>query len=86
MARLKVTLCLGSSCHSRGNRSHVESLKAALADQSETFDIDLKGNLCLGRCAEGPLVLIDGQQVAVTPETDLVALIRSRLAAKEVAP
>jgi NADH:ubiquinone oxidoreductase subunit E len=82
MSPLKVTLCLGSSCHSRGNRRHVETLRALLADRPGEVDFELKGSLCLGRCADGPVVLLDGMSVALGPDEDLVALIRERLDAR----
>jgi len=70
---MKITLCLGSSCHARGNRHHVETLRGQLADRG--IDLELKGSLCLGRCAEGPVVLIDGKSVAVGPHDNLVDLL-----------
>lgn len=85
MPPLKVTLCLGSSCHSRGNWRHVEALRRELAVQSDEVEFELKGSLCLGHCAEGPVVLLDGVSVALSSDEDLVSLIRQRLASR-VAP
>jgi len=82
MPPLKVTLCLGSSCHSRGNRHAVETLRRRLADQAGSVEFELRGSLCLGRCAEGPVVLLDGESVLVPPGTDLAALIAGRLAGR----
>jgi NADH:ubiquinone oxidoreductase subunit E len=72
MNSLQVTLCLGSSCHARGNRQQLESLTARLATRNLKVSVELKGSLCLGRCSEGPLVLIDGQPVVLGPDEDLV--------------
>jgi NADH:ubiquinone oxidoreductase subunit E len=83
MTPLKVTLCLGSSCHSRGNRRHVETLRAYVADHPEV-EFELKGSLCLGRCAEGPVVLLDGISQVLGPDEDLLALIQERVAARTV--
>ena len=83
MPPLKVTLCLGSSCHSRGNRHHVETLRRRLADRAGEVEFELKGSLCLGRCAEGPVVLLDGVSLALGPEEDLGDLIWERLNAQE---
>lgn len=81
MPPLKVTLCLGSSCHSRGNRHHVETLRGQLADRSGEVEFELKGSLCLGRCAEGPMVLFDGVSQVLSPDDDLATLVRDRLEA-----
>jgi len=76
MSPLKVTLCLGSSCHARGNRHHVTALAQRFAGRGVEFE--LRGSLCLGRCAEGPVVLIDGEMV-LDPGPGLEALIEDRL-------
>lgn len=76
MSPLKVTLCLGSSCHARGNRHHVTALAQRFAGRGVEFE--LRGSLCLGRCAEGPVVLIDGE-VVLDPGEGLAALIEDRL-------
>ena len=82
MPSVKITLCLGSSCHSRGNRNQVEALRREWADHPGEVEIELKGSLCLGRCAEGPVVLLDGETVVLTPDTDLAALVRDRVATR----
>ena len=77
---LKVTLCLGSSCHSRGNRRHVETLRRLSAEGDLEFE--LTGSLCLGRCSEGPLALFDGVAFPIGPDCDIAALVREHLAAR----
>lgn len=80
MPALKVTLCLGSSCHARGNRHHVASLAQRFGERGVEFE--LRGSLCLGRCAEGPVVLIDGE-VVLDPGAGLESLIEDRLVASQ---
>jgi len=79
MPSVKITLCLGSSCHARGNRHHVETLKGRLNARGIWAEFELKGSLCLGRCSEGPVVLIDGVSLALGPDEDLVQLVVERL-------
>jgi NADH:ubiquinone oxidoreductase subunit E len=82
MPPLKVTLCLGSSCHSRGNRRQVETLRQALATRAPEVEFELRGSLCLGRCAEGPVVLFDGEPRILGPGEDLASAVLDRLAAR----
>ncbi|AHC13974.1 (2Fe-2S) ferredoxin domain-containing protein [Salinispira pacifica] len=51
-----ITICMGSSCHSRGNRENLELLRQWLSGQSKNPDaqIELKGTLCCGKCSSGP--------------------------------
>ena len=81
MPPLKVTLCLGSSCHSRGNRNRVESLRQLLNDRAGEFV--LTGSLCLGRCADGPVVLFDGVPTTLGADNDLATLVGKREGGKE---
>ena len=82
MSPVKITLCLGSSCYSRGNRNQVENLRQEWAGRPGEVEVELKGSLCLGRCAEGPVVLVDGETLVQGPDTDLAALVRDRLAGR----
>ena len=82
MPPLKVTLCLGSSCHSRGNRRQVETLRQALATRAPEVEFELRGSLCLGRCAEGPVVLFDGEPRILGPGEDLASAVLDRLAVR----
>ena len=67
---MNITLCLGSSCHARGNRRRVETLREELAAQG--LSLDLKGSLCLGRCAEGPIAVVDGVTKTLAPDAPVV--------------
>jgi len=77
MPPVRVTLCLGSSCHSRGNRHRVQSLQALLGAEGPEVEYELRGSLCLGRCAEGPLVLVEGTEVRGASDEEVAALVRS---------
>ncbi len=59
----KIVICIGSSCFSRGNTKNVEIAEQFLKDRGlvDDVDIDLSGGLCLGQCAEGPNVVVDGK-------------------------
>lgn len=63
--RHKVTVCLGTACHVRGGLRLLEKLERDLQVKSgattEDLNFTLNGVNCLGACALGPLVVIDGQ-------------------------
>lgn len=58
----KITLCIGSSCFVRGNARNVEIAEAFLKERGlkDGVDIELSGALCMGHCADGPIVIVDG--------------------------
>ena len=61
----KVTVCLGTACHVRGGLRLLEKLERDLklksGDTSEDLSFTLNSVSCLGTCALGPLVVVDGK-------------------------
>ena len=68
-AKMKVVVCIGSSCHIKGSRLVVERLQVLVAEHGVGDKVDLSGTFCLGRCAEGVCVLADGELFSVSPDT-----------------
>ncbi len=59
----KIVICIGSSCFSRENAKNVEIAEQFLKDRglADDVDVDLCGGFCLGQCADGPNVIVDGK-------------------------
>ena len=66
---LKITVCIGSSCHIKGSRQVVEQLQALIAENELGERVELGGTFCMGKCQQGVCVTIDGDFFSVTPET-----------------
>ena len=66
---MKITICIGSSCHIKGSRQVVEQLQALVSEKGLMDRIELAGTFCIGQCQSGVNVMIDGQRFSVTPET-----------------
>lgn len=66
---MKVTVCIGSSCHVKGSRQVVEQLQALIAENNLGDKVELAGTFCLGRCQEGVCVTVDDEFFSVSPDT-----------------
>jgi len=66
---MKVTVCIGSSCHLKGSRVVVEQLQKLVSANSLGDRVKLMGTFCMGRCQEGVCVTVDDEFFSVTPET-----------------
>ena len=66
---MKVTVCIGSSCHIKGSRPVVEQLQELIAEENLADRIELGGTFCMGRCRQGVCVTVDGVFFSVSPET-----------------
>lgn len=66
---MKVTVCIGSSCHIKGSRQVVEQLQQLIADNGLKEKVDLGGTFCMGKCQQGVCVTVDDQFYSVSPDT-----------------
>ncbi len=66
---IKVTICVGSSCHLKGSRHIIDNLKKLIADNGLEDKVDLAGTFCMGKCEQGVCVTVDGDFFSVTPAT-----------------
>ena len=66
---VKVTVCIGSSCHLKGSRQVVEELQYLINKNELEDKVELSGTFCMGKCGEdGVSVTVDGDYYAVKPE------------------
>ena len=65
---LKITVCIGSSCHIKGSRQVVEQLQYLIAENKLGDKVELGGTFCMGKCQQGVCVTVDDAFYSVTPE------------------
>ncbi|MEE1026502.1 MAG: (2Fe-2S) ferredoxin domain-containing protein [Acutalibacteraceae bacterium] len=66
---MKITVCIGSSCHIKGSRQVVEQLQYLIGKNDLSDKVELGGTFCMGRCQEGVCVNVDEEFFSVSPET-----------------
>ena len=66
---IKITVCIGSSCHIKGSRQVVEAIQKLIADNNVGDKVDLGGTFCMGKCQQGVCVTVNEEFFSVTPET-----------------
>ena len=66
---MKLTVCIGSSCHIKGSRSVVEQLQYLIAQNNLGDKVELGGTFCMGKCQQGVCVTVDDNFYSVTPDT-----------------
>ncbi|MDO4893202.1 MAG: (2Fe-2S) ferredoxin domain-containing protein [Eubacteriales bacterium] len=65
---MKVTVCIGSSCHIKGSRQVVEQLQYLIAENNLSDKVELGGTFCMGQCQKGVCVTVDDTFYSVSPE------------------
>ena len=66
---MKVTVCIGSSCHIKGSRQVVEQLQKLISENNLSDKVELGGTFCLGNCQQGVCVMVDDAFHSLSPET-----------------
>lgn len=66
---MKITVCIGSSCHIKGSRQVIEQLQALIAAHNLTDSVELSGTFCMGECQKGVCLMVDDVFYSVTPDT-----------------
>lgn len=66
---IKITVCIGSSCHIKGSRQVVESLQYLIAKNDLGDQVELGGTFCMGKCQQGVCVKVNDEFHSVTPDT-----------------
>jgi NADH:ubiquinone oxidoreductase subunit E len=73
--KIKIKICLGSSCYRRGNQKILEIVRDYLEENDLSSLVDFRGDLCMGQCAHGPVIVIgDERHVGISPDTVLPIL------------
>ena len=77
--RHEVHICMGTACHVRGARRILDTVQDMTGIKPGETDLDLKFSLetvnCLGCCALGPVMVIDGKthgKLSTAETTDVI--------------
>jgi NADH:ubiquinone oxidoreductase subunit E len=77
----KITVCVGTGCHVRGSAKIIDALlqelKIAPGETTEDAKFTLKAVNCLGCCAIGPIVALNGDYYGEMDIPKTLKLIRS---------
>jgi len=79
--RHEVHICMGTACHVRGAARVLEAVEDQTGIQPGETDLDLKFSLetvnCLGCCALGPVMEIDGKTHGKVSPSDTLDVLKS---------
>ncbi len=57
---MNIKVCVGSSCHLKGSYDVIEAFKEILKKYDVEDLVELQASFCLGYCAQGVTVKLDG--------------------------
>ncbi|WP_439185580.1 (2Fe-2S) ferredoxin domain-containing protein [Carboxylicivirga taeanensis] len=71
----KILICLGSSCHSRGNAENLKIIQDFLKERDIESRIDFRGHLCNELCNRGPVIEIDDSVFEEVTKSNLESIL-----------
>ena len=73
--KTEITICLGSSCFSKGNGKSLKAINTYLEENELKDKVFFHGELCTGNCAKGPILKIEDKlHEEINPENVNVIL------------
>ena len=76
-----VSVCLGTACHVRGGPKILDRVEEVLnikaGETTKDMDFTLQRVNCLGCCALGPVIVVDGEYYGKLPVTKVKEIIES---------
>lgn len=66
---IKITVCMGSSCYTKGSRQIVEQLQYLIHKYGVSDKVELGGTFCTGKCQENVCVVVQDKVFSVTSDT-----------------
>lgn len=74
-------ICMGSSCFARENRENLQLIEEYLRSKGLADSVHIEGSLCIGQCAKGPNLIVNGNMYHEVRPENLFAILDSELLA-----
>lgn len=75
----EIIICLGSSCFARGNKKTLSLIQQYIENHNLQEHVIFKGNHCFGKCHNGPILKINGQEYEGVNESDINTILEKEI-------
>lgn len=72
-----LTICMGSSCFSRGNGRNYETIKQYIDEHNLSVNVKIKGCRCGNMCMKGPNIWIDGRLFSDVDQGSIIDIMKA---------
>ena len=84
--KIKVEMCMGSSCFAKGNNLLLETLEDLIEVRGWRERVELSGLRCEERCQDGPNIRVDGQLYTGVDEGALLDILETKMGGSGASP
>ena len=79
----KITICMGSSCFSRGNKRILHVIQDYIRETGISGRVVFTGSHCIDKCVEGPLIKINDVLYSNVDENNVIGFIEAFFETKQ---
>lgn len=72
---VEITICMGSSCFSRGNKKTLQAIQEYLKETGRLDQVTFKGSHCFGDCENGPMLKINEQVYQQVTQSSVAGIL-----------
>jgi NADH:ubiquinone oxidoreductase subunit E len=72
---ITITICMGSSCFSRGNKKTLQVIQNYLRETGRLELVTFQGSHCFGTCEFGPMIKINDIQFNQVTEGNVINIL-----------
>lgn len=65
---IKISVCIGSSCHLKGSYNVINGFQHVIEKNNVSDKVEIAGTFCTGHCGNDVSVLVDNEYYSVSPE------------------
>lgn len=73
---LKLIICMGSSCYSKGSSNIIKAVEAFMKSGDSKIEIEMSGCLCMECCTNGPVVKIGDKIYENVTEYSIISTLK----------
>ena len=77
-------ICLGSSCYRHGNQGIFVLVRDYIERNDLSSLIDFRGELCMGKCSHGPVIVIDDKIHLEINEVTVIPILEKAISDKAI--
>ncbi len=75
-SQVTITICMGSSCFSRGNGKNYEIITGYLESRDSGISVNIKGCRCGDLCMDGPNIWINEKLYSNVDQGSLIDILK----------
>ena len=80
LKKLKIQLCLGSSCFARGNHDLIPLINKYISRENIGDKVEFAGDHCFSKCSEGPNLYIGAKLFQNVSRANIEQVLNQELA------